>query len=379
MGDAKDTHEEVNSVQRIVIHPDHSGSETLQGDLALKIFKDSKPRAKKSYKKEVEANRRTPEHERIVPLLAAFEHREDFHVVLPWARGGNLAVFFQKYAAPKAPSKSGQVVVDWATEDWLLAECLGLADGLAAVHGASTSAQIHADIKPENILCFASGGGDLGPFTLKLADFGESLEVDQDDKTIKTEFVPHTKTYRPPEHDTADILDLKYDVWCLGCVFFEFVTWAIAGAEKIDIFSDERLAEHDEKKVTTAMGEIGADTFFKKIAGRPSSRVLSPTNVKYERVTIDKKKLSRSYFRRQYRWWLNYTGTVKALVKTEFTRHVAWLKEQGASEKLEKFLVFIETRMLVVDTKDRADSAEVHKFLGKLCSGPHAQSNGAIT
>lgn len=60
-------------------------------------------------------------------------------------------------------------------------------------------------------------------------------------------------------------------------------------------------------------------------------------------------------------------------------QHVAWLKEQGASEKLEKFLVFIETRMLVVDTKDRADSAEVYKFLGKLCSGPHAQSNGAIT
>lgn len=283
----------------------------LHGDLALKTFEHNS-KAERKYQREVKANRRIPQHERIVPLLAAFKHQGKFHLVLPWARGGNLADLFQKYATPKTPKGDGQLVASWYSEDWLLAECSGLAAGLSTVHGAPNAAQIHADIKPENILCFAQGDESLHGFTLKLADFGEARLIDKVNETDERKHVPHTKTYRPPEQDTADVLKLNYDVWCLGCVFLEFLTWAIAGSEAIDDFSDARSEERDESRVTTAMGLVLSDTFFRKISGRPASPFLSFSR---QKVTTEDSNKKRSHFRRQYHWLLDYTRTVKALVK----------------------------------------------------------------
>lgn len=285
----------------------------LHGDLALKTFGHNS-KAERKYKREVKANDRIPQHERIVPLLAAYKHQGKFHLVLPWARGGSLADLFQNYATPNTPKGERQLIIDWYSEDWLLDQCSGLADGLSTVHEAPNAAQIHADIKPENILCFAPGDGNLDAFTLKLADFGEARLVDQVNKFIERKHVPHTKTYRPPEHDTADVLMLNYDVWCLGCVFLEFVTWAIAGFEAVEDFSEARLQELDESKVTTALGTVLSDTFFRKTSGRPTSPFLSFSQ---KTKTIEDNQLPRSHFRRQYRWLLNYTRTVKALVKKE--------------------------------------------------------------
>ncbi|ETS87205.1 hypothetical protein PFICI_01033 [Pestalotiopsis fici W106-1] len=247
--------------------------------------------AKKAYKREVRANCRAPRHDRIVPLLAAFKHREKFHLILPWARGGNLADLFQNYATSTETKTEEQQVADWYSERWLLAQCLGLADGLAAVHRTSdnppTSAQIHADIKPENILCFALGEADHGPFDLKLADFGEAQEVDPETNTVPVKRVPHTKTYRPPEHDTDDILHLNYDVWCLACVFIELLTWAIAGSEAADKFELGRLAERDERKATTAGGNVFADTFFKKVSTRLKHRLEPQIRIIHTSKTAD--------------------------------------------------------------------------------------------
>ncbi|KAK6216302.1 hypothetical protein LQW54_003693 [Pestalotiopsis sp. IQ-011] len=223
----------------------------MKGDLALKIFcDDDEEEAEKSYTREVVANLQAPQHDRVIPLLAAFKHLGKFHMILPWADGGNLADLFKNYTARGTPQKVGSEDAEWYSENWLLAECLGLADGLTSVHKpadeALTSAQIHADIKPENILCFTPTDGWPG-FTLKLADFGEARVVNGKAGTIPAQHVPHTKTYRPPEHDTNDEVNLNYDVWCLGCVFLEFITWAIAGSESLDKFQEDRLEERDEQ------------------------------------------------------------------------------------------------------------------------------------
>ncbi|KAM0817907.1 putative Protein kinase domain-containing protein [Seiridium cardinale] len=292
----------VTRVQRIAIHPAHQHSARLGGDLALKTFLERRLAnlAERSWKNEVQASHRTRQHIRIVSLLAAFKHRGRFHLLLPWAHGGNLGDLFKRFATCAGTANDDQQVATWYSEDWLLRECEGLADGLAAVHEINhdnqhprATAQIHADIKPENILCFSSSNKETGPFTLKLADFGEALEVSASTKDVKAHLAAHTKTYRPPEHDTNDLLTLNYDVWCLGCVYLEFVTWAIDGLKSRNDFEETRFNERDDAKVYTGNGKFFSDTFFKKQAehtgwqfykdikcGRRSSRQIHPKRPK---------------------------------------------------------------------------------------------------
>jgi serine/threonine protein kinase len=174
------------------------------------------------------------------------------------------------------------------SEAWLLEQCWGLADALAIVHGFGDSAdgssiisQLHADIKPENILCFAVADEDGGgPFTLKLADFGEAQRASNN--RVNTTSVPHTKTYRPPEHDIVNFLTLQYDIWCLGCVFLELITWAINGTKSLKDFENARFEERDDKRATVAKGNVRFDTFFKKKAKNRWQGLFSGFKLKYE-------------------------------------------------------------------------------------------------
>ncbi|KAF7534843.1 hypothetical protein G7054_g5882 [Neopestalotiopsis clavispora] len=395
LSDAKDTYDEATTVQRMVIHPFHRKPDLLEGNLALKVIFDDRyeNEAQEAYLREVQANGIAPQHSRIVPLLAAFKYRGKFHLVLPWARGGNLADLFKKYATSISNQGEEQQVADWYTDQWLLAQCLGLADGLAAVHGKTdnphtSAAQIHADIKPENILCFAPGEGENGPFELKLADFGVAQVVSPETGTIQVKRVPHTKTYRPPEHDTDETLRLNYDVWCLGCVYLEFLTWAIAGYEALNVFEKARLEERDDRRADTAGPKVSADTFFKKTSARLSYSARIRIKIDHTSKTIqvvhdedenddknkdevkkvEQKKIPRSVLRRWHQWSLKYSRNtrVKAVIKTEVKLHINFLRQQSKSEELSKFLTFIESRMLVIDATKRASSEDVHEFLESL-------------
>ncbi|KAK9780389.1 putative Kinase-like domain-containing protein [Seiridium cardinale] len=326
LGEERDPMEEaVTRVQRVEIHSAHHDPTLLGGALGLKTFLERRqPRiSEENCKHEVLANHRTRPHTRIVPLLAAFKHRGSFHLLLPWAHGGNLGDLFRKYATSPQTARDDQQIAAWYSEDWLLGECEGLADGLAAVHEINNdahhvlpSAQIHADIKPENILCFASGNGESDPFTLKLADFGEAQEVRASTRDVEAHRVAHTKTYRPPEHDTDDLLTLNYDVWCLGCVYLDFVTWAIGGMKVQEDFEEIRCNERDDAKVDTAEGKIIRDTFFKKGSEhsirqfRPGLKFGSKTAVRLD------PKVSKTVTRERHSMWVEHTGSrVKTVVK----------------------------------------------------------------
>jgi serine/threonine protein kinase len=200
---------------------------------------------------------------------------------------------------------------------------LGLADGLAAVHGinddphAHMPAQIHADIKPENILCFTSGNGERGPFTLKLADFGEAQEVRTDTRDVESRHVAHTKTYRPPEHDTDDLLTLNYDIWCLGCVYLELITWAVEGSESLDSFENVRFDERDDRNATTAKGEVLADTFFRKVAKHGVRMFFSDITFGYKTTSLNHGNGSRKAARMRHSWWFEHKAShAKAEIKS---------------------------------------------------------------
>lgn len=148
-----------------------------------------------------------------------------------------------------------------------------MADALASLHGfpesrdnsvgnvPSSAPMLHADIKPKNILCFQVEGQET--FHLKVGDFGFSKPV-APDLHLESDNLPPIKTYRAPEQDVEELISLKSDVWCLGCLFLEFVTWSLVGWQGIQSFSDKRHEECDRPEATHALGKTWEDVFFKK-------------------------------------------------------------------------------------------------------------------
>lgn len=244
---------------------------------ALKSF--SPGHGAKTFEIELGNNQATPRHDRITPLLAAFKHNQKSYLVFPWAHGGDLETFWK-----------GHTLDNNHSVQWVLRECFGIADGLAALHFPNTVATeevssrsspplLHTDIKPKNILCFQVQG--QGTF-LRLADFGFSKPGTVNaDPQFESSTVHDVKTYRSPEQDLEEFMSLKSDVWSLGCVFLEFMTWCLLGwehikprpflehiktsSEHIKTFSDKRLEELDDRRATRARGGSRNDRFFRKV------------------------------------------------------------------------------------------------------------------
>jgi serine/threonine protein kinase len=100
----------------------------------------------------------------------------------------------------------------------------------------------HGDINPQNILLYHDSDEDNDSLTgtLKLSDFGEA-EINSRFSRSKRRSVANTLTYRPPECDLSPrIIRQSYDIWCLGCVYLEFVTWMLGGYQLLCRFSKYR-------------------------------------------------------------------------------------------------------------------------------------------
>lgn len=198
--------------------------------------------------------------------------------MFPWAEA-DLRVFWREKMS-SVPSNKREVVLHWMAE-----QCYGIADGLSQIHSHRTfsgksllrvesisklrhnefqtqsSSSVsrsshnfklfgrHGDIKPENILWFPGPEtSDLAVSlgTLKIADFGIaefSTEIVVDSQ--RRGFVANSPSYRAPEsdiiHDDGIIwVSYSYDIWALGCVFLEFVTWWFGGWRLVEDFRTQR-------------------------------------------------------------------------------------------------------------------------------------------
>lgn len=194
-------------------------------------------------------------HAHIVDLLLSYHWLGDYHLVFPWA-DGTLQDFWKIHPTEHQVSKTR-----WETASWCLQECHGIADALMHVHSGfrphenqqsslssrNTQATLtyyrHADIKPENILWFRSADARFGKGTFKISDFGlTELHSSKDDRASpKTR--GGTKTYGAPElehHLLGKDLTSAYDIWSLGCVLLEFITWYLAGWDTVEEFKRSR-------------------------------------------------------------------------------------------------------------------------------------------
>ncbi len=96
-----------------------------------------------------------------------------------------------------------------------------VAEALEAAHHAGV---IHRDIKPGNLfLCKAPGGeGFLGPWQVKLVDFGVAAKSDI--RITRTGDVVGTPAYMAPEQARGDApIDARCDIYSLGATLFELI------------------------------------------------------------------------------------------------------------------------------------------------------------
>ncbi|KAJ4726505.1 putative Kinase [Melia azedarach] len=109
--------------------------------------------------------------------------------------------------------KEYRLKLDWPTRHRI---CVGIARGLAHLHGESRLKIVHRDIKATNVLLHR----DLNP---KISDFGLA-KLDEEDNTHISTRVAGTYGYMAPEYAMRGYLTDKADVYSFGIVALEIVS-----------------------------------------------------------------------------------------------------------------------------------------------------------
>lgn len=172
-------------------------------------------------------------HPHLIETLAVFERGNDRGIVFPWAGGGNLLNLWLRIPQP---------TIDEGRLDWAMFQMEGLLSGIAQLHDKHIR---HGDLKPVNILCFATPDDENG--ILKIADIGfKSFHAEFiDRRRISMEQKYGGSKYQPPEAEEPSQRSRKYDMWSLGCIFFEFLIWLTLGQKSLLDFFDH-FQEHEQ-------------------------------------------------------------------------------------------------------------------------------------
>ncbi|KAI0176645.1 kinase-like domain-containing protein [Pestalotiopsis sp. NC0098] len=258
--EGNDRHGGFSSVSKIKMHPAHRNlmakeASSTNSWLALKKLRFS---TEDAFRKEVAPLKRLGNNENphIIQLLTTFHYQDDYNLVFQWADGGNLFDFWTAFPEPHYPPR------DHGLCKWLANQLTGLASALSLIHkcevdpraanmsdlnsrGVRQKYGTHGDLKPENILWFKSvpnseGPQDLGTF--KISDFGLTSFHSLESRQL---FVPQgvSASYRAPEYDLDGRISQKYDMWSLGCVLTELLTWFLLGSAGVSAFGQKRMQE----------------------------------------------------------------------------------------------------------------------------------------
>lgn len=223
-------------------------------------------------------------HAHLIKLLATYKLGPNYHLLFPHA-DKNLRGFWDLVGIPFWNRK---------TFLWFLSQISGIASGLNTIHSSRTPVGSengpqegflnvgnreeinreeifgrHGDIKPENILWLNQMQvGDEGG-SLQIADFGLGRFHRLGSRSmVNPQTISGSPSYSPPEIALNKPVSRAYDMWSLGCVFLEFVTWLVKGGSSNYTFASQRGA--------TAPDKINDDTFYTVLTdenGRRSAEV----------------------------------------------------------------------------------------------------------
>jgi serine/threonine protein kinase len=249
-------------------------------------------------------------HKHLISVLAAYTHRNFFHLIFPWAEA-DLLEFWKK----KEPEPAFADTVLWVAK-----QSTGLADGLCKIHryelklppeqpetstssaetnspstatpaieirvssprdsasGGSSGRTLygrHGDIKPSNVLWFDG--------TLKLTDFG----VAEFHGTLSRSGLPKaglrvSLDYRPPEVVVdGGSISRSYDIWSMGCLYLELIAWLLGGDSLVEKFkvkrTPKRWAKDDHRSAPFFEVQDGGKMARVKKSVKEVRRPIDPT------------------------------------------------------------------------------------------------------
>lgn len=203
----------------------------------------------------------------LIQLLATFEEYNPvnktsaFFLLFDWAYG-DLVEFWRS---------NPQLVLDKNHCLWMAEQFHGLSEALQVVHNdrienlkhlpkAISDQDLygrHGDIKASNLLWFESSGLGSLRSELALADFGlgrlhTKVSRSKQDPTL----LQRTATYRAPEFDLPEgLVSPVSDIFSLGCVFLEHISWYLLGF-------NAAMNEFPELREELDIHAFMADTFF---------------------------------------------------------------------------------------------------------------------
>ena len=241
----------------------------------------------KIFKQEVSMLRKLcGEKAHTVRLLAAFRHGGTYCLLFPWAEC-DLLTYWQRDSGlqnKRHQEESYPLIV------WVARQCHGLLNAIHWIHVPSTVLDPnneplfgrHGDIKPENILWYkknSDGPHPLASGELVLSDFGlTALHHDQSRSNVENGGIQFTKTYAPPESVLSDKkISRSIDIWSLGCVFLEFVTWLVGGPS--------HLAQFRKARTSPGLSSFSDDIFWEV------QKLDDPTTGAQKHVTVVKPKV----------------------------------------------------------------------------------------
>ncbi|KAH8647687.1 hypothetical protein BX600DRAFT_518114 [Xylariales sp. PMI_506] len=211
--------------------------------IAVKVFRDH---LKDYFYREVDTLKKIAamDHPHLINPIAAFERGEDRCFIFPWADGGNLRDFWKNTDAKR--TKGTTSVSDASIVSWALDQMCGLADCLTTLYAQNCR---HGDLKPENILHFTNQAEETTDGNsesesrgrLVISDFGlakfhifETMRRGE-----RSSIQDRTLRYEPPEMETDmdKPRSRDYDIWSIGCIYFEFALWLLYGWDYLEDFN----------------------------------------------------------------------------------------------------------------------------------------------
>lgn len=197
-------------------------------------------------------------HAHLVKLLATFRWQDRYYLIFPFAES-NLREYWKATPVPE---------FSFHNVFWVLQQCRAITSGLHVVHeqrythaspGNSNHDEQsrygrHGDLKAENILWFPEGT-ELG--RLVIADFGlTDFHKRSTRSDIPAGHITGSPSYEPPELTLHEKVSRAYDIWTLGCLYLELVTWLVAGWDALERFPDAR------RESMSKQPNVVDDTFF---------------------------------------------------------------------------------------------------------------------
>ena len=319
---------------------------------------------------------RYSQNDHVVTHHAAWTHQGSFYILFPLATC-NLKIYMETLPDHDwLPNCKVRVIMPYTESSrtpilnkkfalWLLSQLVGLAQGVQRVHSlakltdsnglalpmSSTpdATGYHHDLKPDNILVFVNENERDDYGTFKIRDFGlgraEMLTRSGAYKSFRkmhearvsplmTDKSDGAHTYTAPDHYLTGKLSRIADMWSLGCVFLEILTWAfLPSPTNSRSFSSRRYAEN-LRRLRLEELQIMDDRFWCATSSEQTPGVANSTSKRHATVN---------------------PAVVKQLAALES------MHPEGQGQFISPFgtVVMCIKRMLVVDRAHRLDAQEL--------------------